>query len=52
MENEYKQPYYTLFAALEDIAEAIDKHNFGIAKDLIVKAQLAAEKQYIEFGEN
>ena len=51
MENEYKEPYYILLGALEDIINAIDNHNFGTAKELIIKAQLNAEQAFITFGE-
>lgn len=50
MENLPK--YYTiLFNALTDIAEAIDRMDFGTARDLIIRAQQEAEEAYASEGE-
>ena len=51
MKNEYKKPYYILFAALEDIRVAIEKEDYPKAKALIELAQLDAEEAYISFDE-
>lgn len=50
MENLPK--YYTiLFNALTDIAAAIDRMDFGTARDLIIRAQQEAEEAYASEGE-
>ncbi len=50
--NEYKKPYLILFGYLEDILKALENQNYGIAEELIVKAQLEAEEAFVSFGEN
>lgn len=49
--DEYKKPYLALFNALSNIAEEIERQNYGKAKQLIAEAQKQAEEIFIE-GEN
>ena len=50
--DEYKKPYLILFGKLADAIEAIEKCNFGQAKEILIKAQNDAEEEYINFGLN
>ena len=45
--DEYKKPYLILFNSLTDIAEEIEKQNYGRAKQLIEEVQQKAEEMYI-----
>ena len=49
--DEYKKPYFVLFNSLTDIAEEIEKQNYGRAKQLIEEAQQQAEEMYISMEE-
>ena len=49
--DEYKKPYLVLFNSLTDIAEEIEKQNYGRAKQLIAEAQQQAEEMYISIEE-
>ena len=46
--DEYKKPYLALFNALTDIAEEIEKQNYGLAKQMIADAQRRAEENFID----
>ena len=45
--DEYKKPYLALFNALTDIAEEIEKQNYGLAKQMIADAQQQAEEAFL-----
>ncbi|MBR6654014.1 MAG: hypothetical protein IKL27_04675 [Oscillospiraceae bacterium] len=45
--DEYKKPYLALFNALTDIAEEIEKQNYGLAKQMIADAQRQAEEAFL-----
>lgn len=44
--------YYTLlFHRVTDALEALDAHNYGYARTILIKAQQDAEELYIEAGD-
>lgn len=43
--------YLALFSILSDVMEEIDAHNYGRAKELIMKAQAEAEELYLNQSE-
>lgn len=46
MQN-YQKLYTLLFNACTDAVEAMERMDFGTAKDLLIAAQQQAEEQYI-----
>jgi len=48
--DEYKKPYLTLWNAVTDATKAIEQQNFGLAKELLKKAQQDAEEAYVGNG--
>jgi hypothetical protein len=40
---DYKKPYFVLFNTLSDAIAAIEKQNYGTARELLLKAQQAGE---------
>lgn len=44
----YKEMYFKLFAATADAVVAIEDMNFGLAQDILIKAQLEAEEKHME----
>lgn len=47
--NEYQKPYIILFNAIISALGEIDKMNFGVAREILIKAQQQAEEAYISF---
>ena len=45
---DYQKLYTLLFNAITDALEAMDRQNFGTAKDLLIHAQQEAEERYID----
>ena len=45
---DYKKMYITLFNAVTDALEQMEKQNFGIAADIIKNAQIKCEDIFIE----
>lgn len=43
----YEQLYYQLFAAMANAVEAMEKMNFGQARELLIAAQQKAEEECI-----
>ena len=43
-----RKPYFLLFNAITDAVEAMEKQNFGQSRDLLIRAQQAAEELYLE----
>ena len=43
-----QKPYFLLFNAITDAVEAMDKLNFGQSRELLVRAQQAAEELFLE----
>ena len=51
MQDEYKQPYLTLFNAVTDALEALRMRNYGVAEATLVLAQTRAEEDFLRAGE-
>ena len=49
--EEYKQPYLCLWAGITEALAALEKENYGMAEEILVKAQQAAEEAWIYAGE-
>ena len=47
----YEEMYKILFNGITDAIEDIERQNFGLAKDVLIKTQQAAEDIYIETDE-
>ena len=45
---DYKQLYFGLFNDISDAIAAIDKMNYGTARQLLVEAQIRAEERYMD----
>ena len=48
---DYQKLYLGLFNAVTNAIEALEKWNFGEAKQLLKEAQIRAEEQYMEEAE-
>ena len=44
---DYEQLYHMMVNAMERAIEAIDEQNYGLAKNTLIQAELAAEEKYI-----
>ena len=44
----YKDLYFHLFGAVCDAIEEIEKNNYGMAKERLIKVQQECEEKYIE----
>lgn len=44
---DYEKLYFKLFAAMADAVEEMEAQNFGAAKETLIRAQQAAEEQYL-----
>lgn len=45
--TDYQKLYTFLFNGISDAIAALDRNNYGTARDLLVKAQQEAEEQYL-----
>jgi len=50
--GEYREAYLVLWRGVEDALAAIEAQNFGLAMELLKRAQCDAEDAYIDAGEN
>ena len=48
---DFKPLYHIMLIASEDALKQIDDRNYGLARDILIKAQRDAEDMYIEAGE-
>ena len=48
--DEYKKPYLILWNGVTDAIEALEKQNYGYAKEILIKVQQEAEETYIDFN--
>lgn len=46
----YKKLYTTLFNAITDALEDMERQNYGLASERLIHAQLTTEDLYIESG--
>lgn len=49
--EEYKEPYVTLFRAVNRALNELDLQNYGRAKEILIQGQLDAEEAFISAGE-
>lgn len=52
MEELYKNLYFHLFNQITDALEAMEKQNYGEARDILIRAQQEAEERYLNAEEN
>lgn len=48
---DYKRLYFTLFNGMTSALQAMEEMNFGLAKRILMQAQLRAEEAYIDCDE-
>lgn len=46
--DDYKKPYFILWGGINEAIEAIREQNFGVAAEVLIRAQQEAEDAYIE----
>ncbi len=49
---DYKKLYFKLFNSLTDAIEAFEHQNYGSAREILLRAQQAAEEDYMEAPED
>ena len=47
----YQKMYYTLFNAMTDALRAMEEHNYGIAQQIMERAQQQAEEIFLDTEE-
>ena len=45
---DYKPLYHLMLNASEDAIKAIEEQNFGTAKEILIRAEQAAEEAYLQ----
>lgn len=48
--DEYKRPYLRLWAGISEALSALEKRNYGMAEEILLNAQQAAEEIWISSG--
>ena len=48
---DYQKLYLTLFNAFTDAVEQLDQQNYGMAREILIKAQQQAEEAYMRESE-
>ena len=51
MDELYKELYFHLFNQITDALAALEKQNYGEARDILIHAQQEAEETYLNAGE-
>ena len=49
--DEYREPYLRLWSGITDAVEAIRARNYGLAEELLLEAQKAAEEAWMTEAE-
>ena len=49
--DEYKKPYLILFNGCEAAIQAMEKQNYGQARELLIQAEQAAEEAFMAQSE-
>ena len=44
---DYEKLYHIMVAAAEDAIDALERQNFGVAKDVLIAAEQKAEEEYV-----
>ena len=52
MDELYKNLYFHLFNQITDALAALEKQNYGEARDILMRAQQEAEERYLNAEEN
>ena len=52
MDELYKNLYFHLFNQITNALEAMEKQNYGEARDILIRAQQEAEERYLNAEEN
>ena len=47
MDELYQNLYFHLFNRITDALAAMEQQDFGTARDILIRAQLSAEEQYL-----
>lgn len=47
----YRQPHLTLFNGVTDAIRMLEEYNYGMAHEILVKAQQRSEDSFIEYNE-
>lgn len=47
--SEYEKPYRILFAAILDTLDELHRQNYGLATDILIKAQRDAEEAFLDW---
>ena len=50
--QEYEKPYFILVRASEEALRAIEKSNFGLARDILITAQQQAEDAILSYADS
>lgn len=45
---DFQKAYFSLFAAMADAIAAMERQNYGIAKEILIKTQQTWEEVYME----
>ena len=46
--EDYKKLYYRLFNVYSEVLEQLERQNYGLAKEILIKAQQEAENLFLE----
>ena len=49
--SEYKKPYHILFKYITDAITEMERMNYGMAKNILLMAQMRAEEAFISYEE-
>lgn len=50
--TDYKKLYFQLFHAYANAVEAIERQDFGKARDILIRAQQEAEELYLDMSDD
>jgi len=45
--DDFRKPYFILWNSFTDIINMLEQQNYGLAKELLIKAQQEAEETFI-----
>ena len=49
--SEYEKPYRILFSGIMDALEQLQRQNYGLAADILIRAQQEAEEAFLNWAE-
>lgn len=50
--KEYEKSYFIMVRASEDALRAIERDNFGVARDILIAAQQQAEEAILSYSDS